>query len=269
MSTSLPRRLLKAGSRAFDVVVRPRSGIVVLIYHRVGATGGGQMNLDVDTFERQVEWLAATRRVVDLDTAVTEIGGAGPVAAGVALTFDDGTADWVDHVAPVLVRHGVPATFYLTTAYPEGERPLPDGEPPISWEGVRELADTGMATIGSHTHSHLLLDRLEPAAIADELDRSIDLIGEHVGSAPAHFAYPKAVDPSPSAASAVAARFRSAALSGTHANVAGDDVRRLARSPVQAADSTTDFRRKSVGGMGLEDAVRRRLNRMRYRDARR
>ena len=266
-TTSLPRRLIKSGSRLHDVIRRPVDGITVLIYHRVGASTGGQMNLDTATFERQVEWLAATQRVVSLDRAVDEITGPGPVRPGVALTFDDGTADWVDVVAPILVRHRVPATFYLTTGYPQGELPLPDGEPSISWAGVAELAASGVATIGSHTHTHRLLDRLEPAALDAELDTSIDLIAEHLGARPDHFAYPKAVDPSLPARLGVRARFRSAALAGTRANVAGDDPLALHRSPVQAADSFDDFVRKARGGMGFEDTIRRTANRLRYRGA--
>lgn len=262
--TSAPRRAVKAASRAWDVIRPPASGVTVLIYHRVGAVGGGQMNLAPAEFERQVEWLAAHRTVVDLDAAVDAVAGSGPIDPAVALTFDDGTADWVDVVLPILVRHGVPATFYLTTAYAAGELPLPDGEAAISWAGVAELAASGVATVGSHTHTHRLLDRLEPAAIADELDRSVELIGEHTGAAPTHFAYPKAVDPSPAARDAIRTRFRSAALAGTRANVAGDDPLTLSRSPVQAADSFDDVRRKADGGMGLEDALRRRLNRVRY-----
>lgn len=266
-TTSVPRRAIKFASRIADTVHRPDQGVTVLIYHRVGASSGGQMNLDPNVFEQQIEWLASNRRIIDLDRAVAEISGPGPVAPGVVLTFDDGTADWVDVVAPILVRHQVPATFYLTTGYPEGEHPLPDDEPAITWAGVRELASTGRATIGSHTHSHLLLDRLEPAGIAAELDRSIELIAERTGVEARHFAYPKAVDPSATAADAVRSRFVSASVAGTRANVAGDDPRRLSRSPVQAADSFDDFRRKVDGGLGLEDALRRRLNRVRYRGA--
>lgn len=264
-STSVPRRLIKSGSRLYDVVRPPAVGVSVLIYHRVGAGTGGQMNLDAETFERQIEWLAATQRVVDLDAAVEEITGRGPLESGVALTFDDGTADWVDVVAPILVRHRVPATFYLTTSYPEGELPLPDGEPAISWAGVAELAASGVATIGSHTHTHRLLDRLDPAALDAELDRGVELIAEHLGAAPRHFAYPKAVDPSPAARVAVQRRFRSAALAGTRANVAGDDPLALRRSPIQAADTFDDFTRKARGGLGLEDSLRQVANRARYR----
>lgn len=223
------------------------------------------MNLAAGEFEQQVAWLATHRRVIDLDTAVAELSSGAPVEPGVVITFDDGTADWIDVAAPILIRHNTPATFYLTTAYPEGTHPLPDGEPAISWAGVRELADTGVATIGSHTHTHTLLDRLPPAEIAEELDRSIELIGQHTGVAPRHFAYPKALEPSVPAATAVGQRFASAALAGTRANTQNADCQRLRRSPIQTADTFADFHRKVDGGMGFEDIVRGSINRVRYR----
>ncbi len=114
-------------------------------------------------------------------------------------------------------------------------------------------------TVGSHTHSHALLDRLPDADLADELDRSIDLIGERVGVAAVHFAYPKAVMGSPAADRAVRARFASAALAGGRANRPGrTDPHRLARTPVQVSDGERWFRRKAGGGLALEETIRGR-----------
>ena len=101
--------------------------------------------------------------------------------------------------------------------------------------------------------------------MADELDRSIDLVASHLGGRPLDFAYPKAVPGSPDAERAVRERFRSAALAGTRANVYGRcDPYRLARSPIQVSDGMDFFARKLAGGMGLEDALRRAMNRVRY-----
>jgi hypothetical protein len=113
-----------------------------------------------------------------------------------------------------------------------------------------------------------LLDRLPPDEVDDELDRSIGLIGDHLGSAPAHFAYPKAIPGSVAADRAVRARFRSAALAGTRVNKFGaTDLYRLARSPVQVSDGMHWFRRKARGGLELEDRIRGLVNRRRYRHA--
>ena len=47
----------------------------------------------------------------------------------------------------------------------------------------------------------------------------------------------------------------------------GADPYRLARSPVQYSDGMRWFRHKAAGGLGLEDTLRRVLNRGRYATA--
>jgi peptidoglycan/xylan/chitin deacetylase (PgdA/CDA1 family) len=185
----------------------------------------------------------------------------------VAVTFDDGTADFVDEALPVLERHGVPATLYVATDFVDRGLPFPDEGVPVSWAALRDAHATGLVDLGSHTHTHALLDRLPAHEIAGELDRSVDLIEEHVGVRADHFAYPKAVAGSPAADVAVRERFASAALAGCRANRPGLDAWRLARSPLQKSDGLKYFSRKVKGGMGFEDSLRARLNRRRYADA--
>jgi peptidoglycan/xylan/chitin deacetylase (PgdA/CDA1 family) len=181
------------------------------------------------------------------------------------VTFDDGTVDLVDEALPVLVEHRVPATVYVATAFVEEGRPFPGDGQPVSWAGLAEAASTGLVTVGSHTHHHALLDRVGATEVAKELDRSIGLIGERLGVAPRHFAYPKAVPGHAGAQAEVQARFASAALAGTRPNVPGRaDPYRLARSPIQVDDGLRYFAAKAAGGMTLEDTLRRAANRLRY-----
>ena len=73
---------------------------------------------------------------------------------------------------------------------------------------------------------------------------------------------------SPGVEAVVRDRFRSAALAGTRVNPwRGTDPYRLARSPIQVSDGMQFFARKLAGGMGLEDSLRRTLNRVRYAKA--
>jgi peptidoglycan/xylan/chitin deacetylase (PgdA/CDA1 family) len=180
------------------------------------------------------------------------------------VTFDDGTADFTDVALPVMARYGIPATLYLATAFVRDGR-MPDGTAAVSWNGLVDACATGLVDVGSHTDRHILLDRVEAQDVYDDLDRSIDLIGAHVGRRPLDFAYPKGVPGNTAAALAVRERFRSAALAGTRANRArGFDPYRLARSPIQVSDGMTFFMRKLAGGMSFEDDLRRALNRIRY-----
>jgi len=262
-------QVVKASAVAVDVARRPAGGVVVLAYHRVGRRTASPVDLPLSLFAAQVAELAADGRILGLDAALDLLAGpeapAAPASWPVVLTFDDGTTDWVDQVLPVLVEHGAPATFYVATDHVEGARRfLPDGRP-ISWSGLGELVSSGLATIGSHTHGHLLLDRIDAAAAAADIDRSLELLGERLGVRIAHFAYPKAVLASPPVEAEVRLRFRSAALGNGVANRIGHtDPHRLARTPIQLTDGLRWFRRKAQGGLQLEAQLRQVANRRRY-----
>ena len=263
----LAQRLLKRTAATADRVRPPPPGVIVLIYHRVGGGSGLELDLPVRQFEAQMEWLAEAGSAMTLDAALVALESGHPKASNpVVVTFDDGTADFADEAVPVLERFGIPATLYLATAFVHRGEPLPYGAPPVSWSGLRDVCSTGLVSIGSHTHTHSLLDRLPAEEIAFELDESTRLIEDELSVTPVHFAYPKALDPSPPADAAVRTRFRSAALAGTRPNRYGvTDPYRLARSPVQASDGMHWFRAKVAGGMAFEDDVRRVANRIRYR----
>lgn len=240
---------------------------MVLIYHRVGTASGMAVDLPVGLFRAQVSLIAESARAVTLDEALAAVAPAvaRPARDPLVVTFDDGTADFVDVALPVMAQAGVPSLLYLATDFVERQRPFPCDGRPLSWAALRDALSTGLVEVGSHTHTHALLDRRPPAEVEDELDRATKLIEDRLGITPSHFAYPKALLGSTAAQAAVRRRFRSAAVAGTRPNRYGrTDNYRLARSPVQVADGLRFFRHKAEGGMTLEDDLRRVVNRVRY-----
>ncbi|MGH9116202.1 MAG: polysaccharide deacetylase family protein [Acidimicrobiales bacterium] len=258
-------RAVKTAAAAFDALRPAGRGIVVLAYHRVGRRSSLSVDLPEWLFEEQMARLVERFGVVDLDGALRALpGDAPPGPDPVVVTFDDGTADFAEVALPVLARHRVPATLYVATDFIEVQRAFPGDGRPLTWSALAEAVSTGLVTVGSHTHSHVLLDRAPERSVPAELDRSIELIGERLGVAARHFAFPKALAGSPAVDRAVRARFDSAAVAGTRANpYGGSDPYRLARSPVQVADGLRYFARKAGGGMRLEDDLRRLANRRR------
>jgi peptidoglycan/xylan/chitin deacetylase (PgdA/CDA1 family) len=251
-----------------DRLLPTPAGITVLIYHTVGAGDGGAVDVDVEMFDEQLAYLGEHHRVLSLANAVDELQSGARSVNGVVITFDDGTVDFVEHSAPALVKAGLPATLYACTQAINGQQPFPWGAPPASWAGLSDAASTGLISIESHTHTHALLDRLPAADIAAELDRSIELIGEHIGTAPRHFAYPKAVPGSAAAQDAVRERFDSAALARNRVNQHGStDLQRLWRTPIQRSDDMKRFATKVAGGARIEGEVRHQLARWKYRGA--
>lgn len=255
---------------ALDEVTPRPAGAVVLAYHRVGGRTVSPVDLDSESFRRQMAHLRAACSVQSLDACVEYLRTRTPESPHgdqhVVLTFDDGTADFLDEVLPVLVEFSLPATLYVATGHVDSQENFPAQGKPISWQGLREAASTGLVTIGAHTHGHRLLDRCSIAEVIDELDRSNERIAEEIGQVPQHFAYPKAVRAGGLAEREVKRRYVSAAIAGTRPNERGrTDLHRLYRSPIQVADGWEGFQRKLFGGMRAEDDVRQLLNRWRYR----
>jgi peptidoglycan/xylan/chitin deacetylase (PgdA/CDA1 family) len=263
---ALALQAVKWSAASADWIVPPPRGVVVLQYHRVGRRAPLEIDLAPARFEEQMAMLAGERRAITLDAALELLASASaPERDPVVVTFDDGTADFADLAAPVLVDHGIPAVLYVATSFVEHQWRFPHDGVPLSWRALSDLVATGLVTVGSHTHTHALLDRGDVSVAVAELDESIRLLEDRLGIAPRHFAYPKGVAGSPAAAAAVRRRFASAALADVGVNRYGrTDPYRLARSPIQVSDGMRWFTRKLHGGLALEGTLRRALNHRRY-----
>lgn len=64
--------------------------------------------------------------VLPLSEAVRHLRDGTLPKRAVAITFDDGTADFADVAVPILVEFGYPATVYLTTYYSDNQLPVFD-----------------------------------------------------------------------------------------------------------------------------------------------
>jgi peptidoglycan/xylan/chitin deacetylase (PgdA/CDA1 family) len=117
-----------------------------------------------------------------------------------AITFDDGHEDNHSYALPILAKHGVSATFFITAGFVDRDPSVlqrfqqllgcgTDNIVPLDWAQVRELRANGM-DIGSHTYSHPNLARLSRAKAEEELRTSKDLISDRLGAAIDLFAYP-------------------------------------------------------------------------------
>lgn len=264
--TASSRRWAKKLALAIDRVQPITDGIVVLAYHRIGARTPSPVDLPTDLFRRQLEYLAEQADILTIDEALRVLLHGQNAAGRRVLTFDDGTADFVDVVLPLLVEFDLPAMLYVSTGPIDNQKPYSGGAMPLSWNAVRECASTGLVGIGNHTHTHALLDRRPPLEVDLELDVCDERVGEEIGVRPSHFAYPKALPGSGYAAGAVRHRYRTAAVAGTRPNIpAATDPWHLQRSPIQVSDGWKGFVRKAAGGMRTEDDIRRFVNTVRYR----
>lgn len=248
------------------------SGAVVLMYHSVQhapekfehTIGGGIIHSSA-AFDRQMEMIASEFAPVTMDDVHRFLSGGSPLPRrAVAVTFDDGFRDNYEIAAPILAKHGVSATIYVTADCVDKQRSpwfcrirqafcaasaqeWPDpatGKPwslidetsrvdamlaamrscsvltgaaqedlvasiqedlgipaecpadhlMLDWTQVGELEREGHL-VGSHTMSHPNTARITHDQARQELQRSKQLLDQHLHGQVAHFSYPCAIWP--------------------------------------------------------------------------
>ena len=126
---------------------------------------------------------------------------------------------------------------------------------------VAECAESGLVTVGSHTHTHANLAEVPEEVAEEEMRRSKELIEDRLGVPCRHFAYPWAVG-GPAADRVARRLFVSAAWDAWRTNRPGHiDPYRLGRVPVLGSDGDFFFRRKVAGQLDTEAWLYRALGR--------
>ena len=77
---------------------------------------------DSERFDRIVGFLASNFTLLRAADAAQALARGTLPAAAACITFDDGYADNATVAAPILQRHGVPGTFFVSTGYIDGGR---------------------------------------------------------------------------------------------------------------------------------------------------
>jgi peptidoglycan/xylan/chitin deacetylase (PgdA/CDA1 family) len=179
-------------------LLRPvlKSRVTVLLYHRVSDDARDNLTVGVEQFDRQMAILASRCRVVPLREAIesgTQAHGGRPV---VAVTFDDGYLDNYTTAVPIMQRHGIPGSFFVSTGLIGTDTPFPHdqrrgnaGLENMTWDQLREMAAAGFE-IGSHSVSHIDCAAEPEAVVRRELEASLEALREELGSGEYAFAYP-------------------------------------------------------------------------------
>ena len=101
-----------------------RAGLAVLIYHRVLPEPDPLFPeaFDARRFDEHLRWIRVLFNVLPLEEAVERLRAGSLPERAAAVTFDDGYADNAQVALPLLRRHGLSATFFVSTGFLDGGR---------------------------------------------------------------------------------------------------------------------------------------------------
>lgn len=166
----------------------------VLMYHSVAPYDQDPYLVTVrpDRFQQQLRWL--DRRGLR-GTSMRELLAARHEAADqrlVGLTFDDGYADFTEHVLPALARFGFTATVFVLADLLGGGNSWDQAGPRkalMTADQVRHAAASGME-IGSHGRRHVSLTSARNDDLTAEVSGSRTILQEVSGQEVSGFCYP-------------------------------------------------------------------------------
>jgi peptidoglycan/xylan/chitin deacetylase (PgdA/CDA1 family) len=173
--------------------------VVVLCYHSIHRTSPASC-ASPELFDEHLQWLSSECECIPFSRIPERIAAPSHGKPTVAVTFDDGYADNHGSALPLLVKWGIPATFFLTAGLLERDpavidrfrfllRCSDDEFQPLTWPQVQEMREAGME-IGAHTYRHPNLALLSPSQIRTELELSIQVLGDRLGLEVTTMAYP-------------------------------------------------------------------------------
>jgi len=176
--------------------------LLIIYYHRVVnerelvGVKLKDMCVDISAFEAQMEFLSSRYNMVSEREVISAMKEGEPLRCSAWVTFDDGYKDNYTNAYPILRKHKIPATFFVTTGLINKQIVPPEvkGEDAdklfMSWDEIREMHNNGFF-IGAHTVHHKILSSLPKEDVAKEISESKHEIERRLGAKIFSFAYPR------------------------------------------------------------------------------
>jgi peptidoglycan/xylan/chitin deacetylase (PgdA/CDA1 family) len=180
--------------RVRNAIAKPP--ITVILYHRVGDALRDSLTTGIEQFDRQMALIERTCHPLSIEDVVSGRLPHSPKRPMVCVTFDDGYRDNFAIAAPILLRHRIPAAFFVSTGIVGTSRPFPHdrGKVPaalenMSWDELRQLSRCGFV-IGSHTVNHIDCAAASADTVERELRTSLATLRSELGLRDVILAYP-------------------------------------------------------------------------------
>jgi peptidoglycan/xylan/chitin deacetylase (PgdA/CDA1 family)/predicted ATP-grasp superfamily ATP-dependent carboligase len=242
-------------------------GLRILFYHRV-SDERDDLAVTPRRFREQMDYLLREGySVLDVHAAFEQLETGQLPPRTVAVNFDDGYQDVVEHALPVLAERGFRATVFVVSAAVDGTATFSwyRRQPQlIGWDDIVALDREGTLRFEAHSVSHPNLAILPVDEAAAEIRDSKLALEARLGRKVRVFCYPGGIFTAREEALVADAGFEVAVSCDPGLNLSGGDRFALFRQSVEPGDNLLDFRAKLSGGHDTPLPLQRLYRRLRY-----
>lgn len=156
--------------------------VPILMYHAVSDDCWGIEELFVSPSEMEKQ-LAFLKDNGYTTISFEDLPRLNEIEKPIMLTFDDGYLDNYTELYPLLQKYGAKATIFIITDAIYSEKYL-------KADNIKELSDSGLVSIQSHTATHAKLGELDESQLISEMEMSRLAVARLTGKEPFVLCYP-------------------------------------------------------------------------------
>jgi len=168
----------------------------VILYHRVNDDFRDSVTVGIEQFDKQIAIIKKSYTVVSIEEIINGNIPRNTFRPLIAVTFDDGYLDNYENAVPILLKHQIPAAFFISTGMMGSQNgfahdlsKLGKALPNMNWQQIKQMKELGF-TIGSHTVTHINCAKEDLKKVREEMFESKKILEEKINLKNVIFAYP-------------------------------------------------------------------------------
>ncbi len=178
------------------LALKDNQRVIVLLYHRINDDLRDSVTVGIEQFDKQMEIVNKKCTVVSIEDIIRGNLPRNSFRPLVAVTFDDGYLDNYENAVPILLKHKIPAAFFISTGligtkngFKHDILKLGKALPNMNWKQIEHMKQLGF-TIGSHTINHINCAKDDVEKVRQEIVESKQTLEDKLGMKDIIFSYP-------------------------------------------------------------------------------
>jgi len=164
-----------------SILIRSKSGLRVLMYHKLSLNTNDNLTVSVDMLEKQLLYLKeenyhpiTVQQLIEYQYQKAKLP-----KKPILLTFDDGYENNYTYLYPLLKKHALKATIFLPVAYLGSLNEWDEGDDPIMNVEKLKQIDSSLIELGLHSFIHRSYRELTKAELIDDINQCKSILMEN------------------------------------------------------------------------------------------